>query len=159
MRNLLLRVHTAKDIDAQIEKIFRGLGSPSPPLSLDDVRALLKLDRQYYSSHDDNALREVASKIFVATKQIITRPTILLDAIRKADLKALYIPDQKRILLDKDLPILKHRWNEAHEIGHSVIPWHKATWRGDDKNTLSEACAEHTENEANYAAGRLLFFS
>lgn len=158
MRNSLLRVRTAEDIDNQIEKIFRGLGSPSPPLKLDDVRALLNLDREYYSSRDDSALKEVASKLFVASKQIIARPTILLDAVRKAELKALYIPDQKRILLDQDLPILKHRWNEAHEIGHSVIPWHRSTWLGDDKNTLSEACTAHIEGEANYAAGRLLFF-
>lgn len=159
MRNLLLRVHTAEDIDAQVEKIFRGLGSPKPPLSLDDVRELLKLDRRYYSSRDDSVLRDVASRIYVASKQILARPTLLIDAIRKADLKALYIPDQKRILLDKDLPILKHRWNEAHEIGHSIIPWHMSTaMLGDDKITLSEACNEHTESEANYAAGRLLFF-
>jgi len=158
LRNLLLRVHTAEDIDAQVEKIFRGLGSPSPPLSLDDVRALLKLDRQYYSSRNDSAVRDVASRIWVAGQQILTRPMLLIDAIRKADLKALYIPDQRRILLDQDLPILKHRWNEAHEIGHSVIPWHKATWLGDDKNTLSEACSANIESEANYAAGRLLFF-
>jgi len=152
-----LRVHTAEDIDAQIDKVLRGLGSPPPPLSLDDVRALLNLDRQYYSSKNDGAIREVASRLWVAGKQIIARPMLLVEAIRKADLKALYIPDRKRILIDADLPKLKHRWNEAHEIGHSVIPWHKATMLGDNKVTLSQVCTEHTEGEANYAAGRLLF--
>jgi hypothetical protein len=102
-------------------------------------------------------IREVASRLWVAGKQIIARPMLLVDAIRKADLKALYIPDRKRILIDSDLPVLKHRWNEAHEIGHSIIPWHKSTMLGDDKVTLSQACTAHTESEANYAAGRLLF--
>jgi hypothetical protein len=27
--------------------------------------------------------------------------------------EALYLPNRKRILLDNDLPPLKHRWNEA----------------------------------------------
>ena len=31
----------------------------------------------------------------------------------------------------KDEPKLKHRWNEAHEVGHSIIPWHKAYLHGD----------------------------
>ncbi len=157
MRNHLLRVHTAEDIDVQVDKVLRGLGNPPPPLSLDQVRELLKLDRHYYSSRNDSAVREIASRIWVAGQQIIARPMILIDAIRKADLKALYIPDRKRILIDEDLPKLKHRWNEAHEIGHSIFPWHKATMLGDDKVTLSQACNEHTENEANYAAGRMLF--
>jgi len=105
-----------------------------------------------------HAVRDIASHIYVASKQIIDRPGLLIDAIRKADLKALYIPDRKRILLDEDLPKIKHRWNEAHEIGHSVVPWHKLTMLGDNKMTLSQACSDHTEREANYAAGRLLFF-
>jgi IrrE N-terminal-like domain len=157
LKNSFLRLHTAEDIDAQVEKILRGLGSPPPPLTLDDVRALLKLDRHYYSSRDTGAVREVASRIYVAGKQILSNPMLLWEAIRKADLKALYVPDRRRILIDADQPKLKHRWNEAHEIGHSVIPWHKATMLGDDKTSLSQACYEHTEAEANYAAGRLLF--
>jgi hypothetical protein len=73
------------------------------------------------------------------------------------DLRALYIPDQKRILLDKDQPQLKHRWNEAHEIGHSVIPWHAGAMLGDDDHTLIPSCHAALEAEANFAAARLLF--
>lgn len=72
-------------------------------------------------------------------------------------LKALYIPDQKRILLDSSLPELKHRWNEAHEVGHSLLPWHEAMMHGDNEHTLSRNCHEQVEAEANFAAGRLLF--
>jgi hypothetical protein len=61
LKNSFLRIYTAEDIDAQVEKILRGLGSPPPPLKLDDVRALLNLDRRYYSSRDTGAVREVAS--------------------------------------------------------------------------------------------------
>jgi len=157
MRNSLLRIHTAQDIDDQVDKVLRGLGNAPPPLSLEYVRALLKLDKGYYSSTKDGPLRELASKLFVAGKQILGRPTLLWEAVKKAELKALYLPDRKQILLDEDLPLLKHRWNESHEIGHSIIPWHTSAMLGDNTATLSQACLEHTESEANYAAGRLLF--
>jgi hypothetical protein len=93
----------------------------------------------------------------VAGAQVLKRPTILGDAIRKLSLKALYLPDEKRILLDKDLPPLKHRWNEAHEIGHDIIPWHAGMMLGDTEQTLTPACHSQMEGEANYAAGQILF--
>lgn len=148
---------TRQDIDSQIAKILRGLGNPEPPLDLRVVRELLKLDRGYYSTTDDGFLREMVSRMKMAGRQILQRPTILKDAVRKLSLKALYLPDQKRILLDQDLPKLKHRWNEAHEIGHDIIPWHAGMMLGDTEQTLTPACHDIMEGEANYAAGQLIF--
>lgn len=159
MKNLGLGIRTIDDIDSQVQKVLRGLGDPEPPLDLLTVRELLKLDRQYYSTTDDHLLRETLSRLKVAGKQILLRPTILRDAVQNLNLKALYLPDQKRILLDRDLPILKHRWNEAHEIGHDLIPWHADMMLGDTEQTLTPACHEVIEAEANYAAGQLLFMS
>jgi hypothetical protein len=76
-------------------------------------------------------LRETLSRLRVAGQQVLLRPSILRDAVRSLSLKALYLPDQKRILLDRDLPLIKHRWNEAHEIGHDLIPWHSGMMLGD----------------------------
>lgn len=159
MKNIDLGIRTIADIDSQVQKILRGLGDPEPPLDLPAVRDLLKLDRQYYSTADDGLLRETLSRLKVAGKQVLLRPTILKDAVQTLSLKALYLPDQKRILLDKDLPKLKHRWNEAHEIGHDVIPWHAGMMLGDTENTLTQSCHEVMEAEANYAAGQFLFMS
>lgn len=159
MRNVRLGARTIADIDGQVAKVLRGLGNPEPPLDLRVVRELLKLDRDYYSTTDDGILRETLSRLKVAGQQVLLRPTILLDAVRSLNLKALYLPDQKRILLDKDLPQLKHRWNEAHEIGHDLIPWHEGMMFGDTEQTLSPACHEIMEAEANYAAGQLLFLA
>jgi Zn-dependent peptidase ImmA (M78 family) len=156
MKNLVVDGYEARDIDAQVTKIIRGLGNPEPPISLDDLRQLLDLDRQFYSSDDQTFVSEIVSRIKVAGKQILKRPTILIDAIKKAKLSALWIPDKKRILLDQNLPILKHRWNEAHEIGHSIIPWHREFLHGDNKSTLHPECHQQIEAEANFAAGRLL---
>ena len=156
-RNRVLSAKTAEDIDERVERILRGLGHPEPPLRLEDVRELLKLDREFYTADDPGVLRETVSRIRIAGIQVLERPTLLIDAIRKASLQALYLPDRRRILLDGSLHPLKHRWSEAHEIGHSIIPWHHEVMLGDDSLTLRPVCQEAVEAEANFAAGRLLF--
>ena len=47
----------------------------------------------------------------------------------------------------------------AHEIGHGIIPWHADMMFGDTDHTLTPACHEIVEAEANYAAGRMLFLA
>ena len=156
-KNKIIRVKTLADIDQRVERVIRGLGNPEPPLDLRQVRELLELDRGYYSTDDPTLLQETVSRLRIAGKQVLMRPTLLVEAVRKLDLRALYIPDQKRILLDRSQPQLKHRWNESHEIGHSLLPWHEGAMLGDDQHTLLPACHAHLESEANFAAGRLLF--
>lgn len=156
-KNRLLSAKTAQDIDQRVERVLKGLGNPEPPLRLEDIRHLLKLDRRFYTAKDPSAVQETISRIRVATIQLYERPTLIFDAIKKMSLKALYLPDRKRILLDGDLPKKKHRWNEAHEIGHSLIPWHEDMMHGDNAHTLSANCHEQVEAEANFAAGRMLF--
>ena len=117
----------------------------------------MKLDREFYTADDPGILREVINRIFVAGTQVYKRPTLLYDVIKKLSLQALYLPDRRRILLDNSLPKLKHRWNEGHEIGHSIIPWHGDIMLGDNALTLAPGYQEQVEAEANFAAGRLLF--
>lgn len=157
MRNILLSRPTASDIESQVNKVLRGLGNPEPPLNLDDVRELLRLDRGYYSSRKDSFLREKVSRLAVAGAQIVERPSILLNVVRKFDLRALYLPDRRRILLDESQPTPKQRWNEAHEIGHSILPWHADLMLGDHEQSLTPGCHAQIEAEANYTAGQLLF--
>jgi Zn-dependent peptidase ImmA (M78 family) len=159
VKNIQLGIKTVEDIDAQVDKILRGLGLPEPPLDLRLVREILNLDRVYYSTTDDSVLRETISRLKVAGVQVLRRPMLLAEAIRSWNLKALYLPDQKRILIDQTLPEIKHRWNEAHEIGHDIVPWHAGMMLGDNEQTLSIACRAQLEAEANFAAGRLLFLA
>ena len=77
--------------------------------------------------------------------------------VRKARLRALWLPDRKRILIDDDIPDLKKRHAEAHEITHSVTPHHAPFLFGDDRETLRESCHEKLEAEANFGSGQLLF--
>lgn len=157
MRNPTVGKFEAEDLKKQVEKVLRGLGYPEPPLDLLQVRELLKLDVRYYSSTEDSFLQETVSKIRIAGKQIIKRPSLLFDVVKKAKLSGLWIPDQKRILLDKDAPPLKHRWIEGHEMGHSLAPWHQRFLFGDDSESLGHGCHEKLESEANFASGQLLF--
>jgi hypothetical protein len=157
VRNRFLEARSARDIDAQVTKILRGLGNPTSPIDLDEVRSLLELDRHYYSSTNDGLLREMISKAKIAGKQLIARPTLLLDVVRKFELKAFWVPDRKRIMIDEAQPKPKWRWYETHEIIHSVVPWHAGAMMGDTEYSLTPDCHEQVEAEANYGAGRLLF--
>jgi hypothetical protein len=145
------------EINAQVEKVLRGLGNPEPPLNLDLVRELLRLDRQYYSTTDTSALREFASKIKIGAKQLFENPIEMWKIVQKAGLKALWVPAPRRILIDKDQPVKKHRWSESHEISHAITEWHQAFLFGDSSIELSISCQDQLEAEANYGAGQLLF--
>lgn len=149
--------YEAEDIRSIVDRVLRDLGYPEPPLRLPQVRALLELNLGYYSSANTTLLQEVAHRLKVAGKQILERPMILVEAVQKAKLSALWVPDAKRILIDSAVPRLKHRWIEGHEIGHSLIPWHREFLFGDDEYTLDPACHAIVEAEANYAASQLLF--
>jgi hypothetical protein len=140
-----------------VDKILRDLGNPTPPLRLEEVRELLRLDLRYYHSDDNGIVDETIHRLTMAGKQLIARPTLLFDALRKFSIKALYNPDRKRILIDQTVPKAKHRWAEGHEIIHDVLDWHEPALRGDNELTMKQSCLEKVEAEANYGAGQLLF--
>lgn len=147
-----------RDIGSQVQRILHDLGNPEPPLNLADVRSLLSLDLQYYSSTDPGLIKELTHRFnLLARKTIPGLGRHLVSALAKSKLCAFWVPDSARILLDQEVPRAKHRWIEAHEITHSVTPWHKDFLLGDDKQTLDPACHAILEAEANYGAGRLLF--
>lgn len=156
-KNIILRAKTLQDIDARIERIISDLGNPEPPIDLREVRELLKLDLAYYTADDPNILEKAISRLRVGGIQIFKRPSLLKDIIKKFDLRAFYVPDKKRILIDKTQPLLKHRWLEAHEINHDLLPWHAGIMHGDSELTVSPQCHDIMETEANFGAGRLLF--
>ncbi len=149
--------YEAADIDKVVDRLLRDLGSPEPPLSMEMVRDALSIDLKFYSSTEHSIIEEIAHRVKVGTKQILLRPGLIVEAIRKANLSALWMPDRKRILIDDSVPVLKHRWIEGHEVGHSLIPWHREFLFGDTEYTLDPACHAMVEAEANYAASQLLF--
>jgi hypothetical protein len=157
LNNQYLDERTTRDIDQRISRVQNDLGYSGGKIELLEVRELLRLDLKYYQIDDPSLLQEVVHKVKIGAKQIIERPTLLLEAVRKFDLSALFIPDRKKIYIDAKVPELKKRWYESHEIAHSLIPWHADYALGDDRATLSQACHQIIEAEANYGAGRLLY--
>lgn len=156
--NFILSESTAASVDARVDKILKDLGSPEPPLCLADVRRLLKLDLGYYSTADTSWLKERIHQLKVAGKQVLSAPSTILQVTKSLGLKGVLLIDRRRILLDTDVAAaVKLRWNEAHEITHDILPWHDGIAHGDPEATLSPACHEQIEAEANYGAGRLLF--
>lgn len=155
--NVLLQPKTRISIEDRVERLLMDLGNPEPPLDLGAVRELLELDLSYYQSDDEGLLNEVTHKLKVAGRQVLRRPSRVLDAIKKFDLRALYVPDHKRILIDEAVPKAKHRWLEAHEIGHNILPWHASCMHGDQQHIIRPGAHPKIEAEANHAAGRLLF--
>ncbi len=149
--------YEADDIRQQVNRLLRDIGNPEPPIRLEDIRAQLNLDRRYYSKADPSLLDEVAHKVRMGGSQIVNVATRLFDVVKKARLVAFWMPESRRILIDKDEPEKKHRWTEAHEIGHSITPWHQTFLFGDNTQTLDPACHAVVETEANDAAGQLLF--
>ncbi|OIT12640.1 hypothetical protein BL243_23115 [Ralstonia solanacearum] len=157
MNNTYLDARTVRDIDQRIDRVHRDLGYTTGKILLPEVRELLRLDLQFYRLDEPGLLSEVVHKLKVGAQQVMARPGLLIDAVRKFDLSAIFVPDRKRILVDENVPDLKKRWCESHEIAHSVIPWHADYTLGDNRTTLSQGCHERIEAEANYGAGRLLF--
>ena len=156
-KNKILTNRTQADINRRIERVLSDLGNPEPPLKLEEVRELLKIDFGYYSASDPGLLQETIHKFRMGGHSFTLKANKLVEVVKKFDLRALFIPSQKRILLDQDEPSAKHRWNEAHEIAHSLFPWHEGAMLGDDKNTLIPSCHDELEGEANFGAGRLIF--
>lgn len=157
MNNIFLDQKTVRDINKFVDRVHQELGYTDGAIDLREVREQLRLDLKYYRLDDPGLLDEVIHKLKVGARQVIARPSLLVEAVRKFDLSALFLPDRKRILVDASLPDLKKRWYETHEISHSLIPWHADYMLGDNRTTLSQGCHERIEAEANYGGGRLLF--
>ena len=155
--NLILKPQTAQEINERIERLLKDLGNPKPPLQLSHVRHLLKLDLGYYSTSNHSWLGEKLHQLKVAGKQVISHPTTILSVVKSLGLKGVLLSEKRRILLDEEVPKPKHRWNEAHEITHDLLPWHEDIAHGDPETTLSPGCHALIEAEASYGAGRLLF--
>jgi len=157
MSKLLLSRSTVLDIDKRIARVLNEIGNPQPPVPHELIREVLRLDMEYFQKDDPGIFSEVWSRLKRSTKQIIQRPSLLKEILEQRSLKAAYLPDAKRIYVSEDLPPIKKRWGETHECVHGLLPWHKNYMLGDDSHTLTQACIDKLEAEANYGTGRFLF--
>jgi len=121
-----------------------------PPLSVERLLEHVQLHRDYYDLSNPGFLDRAKHKLRITGRKLV-------DIVAKVRLQAVLLFDEARICIDHDLPKIKHPWASCHETGHRVLPWHKPFFFGDTAQTLDPAYQADLEDEANYAAGRLLF--
>nr|WP_319473804.1 ImmA/IrrE family metallo-endopeptidase [uncultured Cohaesibacter sp.] len=147
------------DINEHISRLLRDLGNPEPPLRLDTVRELQKLDLAYYSKSNLDLLDEMAHKARLAGNQISSTAKGMRDVVTEYGIKGLLMLKEgdKKIFIDDDVVPLKRRFVIAHEIIHDLLPWHRALLIGDNETTLNPTFHQAMESEANYGGRRLIF--
>jgi transcriptional regulator with XRE-family HTH domain len=75
----------------------------------------------------------------------------------KRILGAIVFPE-KTIYVDRKNQLdARANFTEAHEIAHSLLPWHEAVYRFDDERQLFFDSRDELELEANYAAAHMIF--
>lgn len=159
MNNLYLSPSTAKDIDQRVGRVLAGLGKIDLPLDPKRVLAHLGIERGWFDSTDFERMRwqEWERQLLAGGRAVAKSPMLFRDVVAECQLKAVYLPDQRRILIDSGLALVKQRWAEAHEIIHSLLPWHGVYVHGDNRLSLAPSCHAQLEAEANYGASQLLF--
>jgi hypothetical protein len=142
---------TRREIDKVVERILRDSGLRNPPIQVMDVIEFLKLHREFYSLDDPKLLQRLAHRIQIGKDRIVN---VVREKIRLA---ALWLPNEKRILVDESLPKPKQTWASFHDTIHTVLPWHREFYLGDTAQTLEPDYQEMLESEANYGASTLMF--
>jgi Zn-dependent peptidase ImmA (M78 family) len=141
---------TRKEIQRITAETLRDAGLTEPPLSVERLLEHLRLYRDYYDLSDPGFLDRAKHKLRVHGQKLV-------EIINKVRLKAVLLFDESRICIDNSLPKIKQPWASCHETGHRILPWHKPFFFGDTAESLDPAYQDDLEDEANYAAGRLLF--
>ena len=75
------------DINEHIARLIRDLGNPEPPLRLEQVRELQKLDLTYYSKSDLNLLNEMVHRVKLAGHAISSAAKNMRDVVNQYGLK------------------------------------------------------------------------
>jgi len=140
---------TRQEICRVAERTLRDAGLTEPPLPIEALLEHLRLYRDYYDLEDPGFLDRAKFKLQIHGRKLV-------DILSKVRLKAVLLFDENRICIDEALPKIKHPWASCHEAGHRLLPWHKPYFYADTAETLDPAWQEDLEQEAHYAAARLL---
>lgn len=141
---------TRNDIEKAVQKTLWGAGVTRPPVSVQPVLDHLRLHREFYSLQNPSFLDRTKYKITVAGKK-------LAQVIGKIRLAAVLLFDERRVVVDADLPKIKQDWPSFHEAGHRILVWHRPFFYGDTAQTLEPDYQQMLESEANYAASAMMF--
>jgi hypothetical protein len=141
---------TRMEIERIAAATLRDAGLTEPPMSIERLLEHVQLHRDYYDLSNPGFLDRAKHKLRIQGRKLV-------EILNKVRLKAVLLFDESRICIDESLPKIKHPWASCHETGHRILTWHKPFFFGDTAETLDPAYQADLEEEANYAAGRLLF--
>jgi Zn-dependent peptidase ImmA (M78 family) len=141
---------TRKEIQRIAASTLRDAGISEPPLSVECLLEHVRLYQDYYDLSDPGFLDRAKYKLKIQGRKLV-------DILKKVRLQAVLMFDESRICIDTSLPRIKHPWASCHETGHRILSWHKPFFYADTAETLDPAYHADLEEEANYAAARLLF--
>ena len=141
---------TRREIDKIVKRTLREAGILKPPVQVAVLIEHLNLYRDFYDLEDPSILQRVRHKVRVHGRKLV-------EVARKITLHAVWLTDDRRILIDQSLPTPKRRWASYHEVTHSLLPWHRDFFLGDTAQTLDPYYQEALEAEANYGASGLMF--
>lgn len=65
--------------------------------------------------------------------------------------------EERLLFVDQKQSRPRRRFTEAHELTHTICPWHEAVMRLDTRAELFGCAARGLEAEANFGAGQLIF--
>ena len=108
---------TRREIDKVVWSILKDAGLTQPPIRIEDLLGHLKLYRTYYDLQNPGFCDKAKYKLLVAARKAAR-------ALRKINLVAVLFQDEKRIVIDANLPPIKHDWPSFHECAHRIVPWH-----------------------------------
>lgn len=141
---------TRREVEAATWRLLRDAGVTEPPVLVSVIIDHLELHRQFYDLQSPRFLDRAKHRIIVHGRK-------LAEILHRIRLAAVLLYDEDRIVLDAQLPTIKHDWSTCHEVVHRVLPWHKTYFRGDTAQTLDPDWHELLEAEANYGASELMF--
>lgn len=142
---------TKREIDRIAQQILDDARLKSPPFEVEEILSHLKVHRDFYNLDDPTLIQKFSFKMKIGAERV----TNLLKT--KLKLSAIWVPPERRILVDKSQPAPKQEWASFHDAIHSVLPWHREFYLGDTASTLDPDYQEQLESEANYGASALMF--
>lgn len=140
---------SASEIDKITWRVLRDAGQDYPPVQVAPIYTHLKLHRTYYNLRDPGFLDRAKYALRVGSETLV-------DLVNKAKLQAALFFDERRVVIDNNLPEIKREWPACHEATHDALPWHRTYFLGDTAQTLDPDWQEMLEAEANYGASALL---
>ena len=142
---------TRRDINKVAWRTLRDAGEIEPPVRIETILDHLNLYRDYYDLQNPGFIDRAKYKLLVHGRKLV-------NILHKIKLTAVLFNDERRIIIDRNLPEIKLDHPSFHEVSHRIIPWHRPYFAyGDTAQTLDPDWHEELEAEANYGASAMMF--